>query len=133
MTDIVYADNFDTYNGSDKEAVTGVTEVFQGTEDEVLAWLEGMFKLKDGDVNSGFAYNLWVKVGESNKAIHVASYLDPKQRGENRNTQRKKFDAIRELVRDAMLHAMYPPKGEKPGDPERMLNETTEKIMKLYS
>lgn len=120
MTDIVYADNFDTYN-SNEEVVTGVKEVFRGTEDEVLAWLKGMFNLKDGDVNTGFAYNLWIKVGDSEKAIHVASYLDPKQRDENRDTRRKKFDAILELVREAI----------DVQDPNAHACEITEKIMKI--
>lgn len=122
--DIIFADNFDSYNNSNEEAVSaGVKEVFRGTEEEALAWLEGMFKIKEGDVNKAFAYNLWVKVGDSDKAIHVASYIDPKQRNENRDTRRKKFDAILELVREAI----------EGGDPNAHACEVTEKIMKLYA
>lgn len=118
--DIVYADNFD--QDFSAEHFVGVKEVFRGTEDEVLAWLEGMFKIKEGDVNKAFAYNLWVKVGDSDKAIHVASYIDPKQRDENRDTRRKKFDAILELVREAI----------EVQDPNAHACEITDKIMKLW-
>jgi hypothetical protein len=118
--DIIYADNFDSYN-SNEGVVTGVKEVFRGTEEEVLAWLEGMFQIKEGDVNKAFAYNLWVKVGDSDKAIHVASYIDPKQREENRDTLKKKREAILELVRQAMY------------DPLAHAQVITEKIMKLYT
>lgn len=134
MTDVVYADNFDDFLGSNEEPVNaGVKEIFRGTEEETLTWLKEMCKLREGDVNKAFAINLWVMVGDSEKAIHVASYIDPKQRDENRDTRKKKREAIRKLVKDAMEYGMYPPKNEKPGDPGRVLDETTEKIMKLYA
>lgn len=120
--DIIYADNFDRYPGSNEEVVAaGVKEIFRGTEEETLAWFEEVCKLKEGDVNKAFALNLWVKVGDSEKAIHVASYIDPKQREENRDTRLKKFNAIHELVREAMYSSTANARG------------ITEKIMKLYS
>lgn len=117
--DIIFADNFDENEGV--YTALGVKEVFSGTEEEALAWLSETCLLKEGDFNKAMAINLWVKVGDSEKAIHVASYLDPKQREENRDTRRKKFDAIHKLVREAMY------------SPDAHALEITEKIMKLYT
>lgn len=132
--DIIFADNFDSYLGPNEEVVSaGVKEIFRGTEEETLAWLREKCLLEEGDFNKAMAINLWVLVGDSEKAIHVSSYIDPKRRAENRDTLKKKREAIRNLVKDAMQYAMYPPTNEKPGDPARVLDETTEKIMKLYT
>jgi hypothetical protein len=122
--DVVYADNFDSYLNSNEEVeATGVKEIFRGTEEEVLTWLEEMCKLMDGNTNKAFAINLWVTVGDSEKAIHVSSYIDPEQRAANRDTRRKKFDAILELVREAI-------EGQ---DPNAHACDVVERIMKLYS
>jgi hypothetical protein len=122
--DIVYADNFDSYLGSNEEVVNaGVKEIFRGTEEETLVWLRETCLLTEGDFNKAMAINLWVKVGDSEKAIHVSSYIDPEQREANRDTRRKKFDAIRELVCEAI-------EGQ---DPNAHACEITEKIMKLYT
>lgn len=120
--DIIFADNFNNYLDTNDYVNTGVKEVFRGTEEEALAWLKQTCLLKEGDFNKAFAINLWVKVGDSEKAIHVSSYIDPKKREENRDTRRKKFDAILELVREAI----------EIGDPNTHACAITEKIMKLY-
>lgn len=118
--DIIFADNFD--QDVTNEMPLGVSEIFRGTEEEALTWLKETCLLKEGDFNKAMAINLWVQVGDSEKAIHVSSYIDPKQREENRDTRRKKFDAILELVREAI----------EGGDPNAHACEITEKIMKLY-
>ena len=117
--DIIFADNFDETEGV--YTSPGVKEIFRGTEEEALAWLKETCLLKEDDFNKAMAINLWVLAGDSEKAIHVSSYIDPKQRAENRDTRKKKRDAIHQLVREAMY------------SPDAHALEITEKIMKLYA
>lgn len=119
MPDIIYADNFDEKDGV--YTSLGVKELFKGTEEETLTWLKEMCKVEEGDTNKAFALNLWVMVGDSEKAIHVSSYVDPEQREANRDTRLKKYNAILELVREAMY------------DENAHSGDITERIMKLYT
>jgi hypothetical protein len=120
--DIIYADNFDNHLNPNEDVVeAGVTEVFRGSEEEALAWLEQAVGLKEGDTNKAFTLNLWVKAGDSEKAIHVVSYIDPEQREANRDTLKKKREAILELVREAI----------DVGDPNAHACDITERILKI--
>lgn len=117
--DIIFADNFDSYLGSNEEVVNaGVKEVFRGTEEEVLEWLRVNYTWNpDAD-------HFWVKVGDSEKAIHVSSYLDPKQRDENRDSRLKKQQAIIGYIREAI---------ESPEPNAEAYLSAAKKIQKLYT
>lgn len=116
--DMIFADNF----GNDGDSPS-VREIFRGTEEEVLGWLKKACLLEESDFNKAMAINLWVMAGDSEKAIHVSSYIDPEQREKHRDTRRKKFDAVLELVREAI----------EVQDPNAHACEIADKIMKLYT
>jgi hypothetical protein len=96
--DIVFAgDAWDNGVSNEDVSAESLKEVFKGTEEETLKWLEENYGITSGHFNKAFSMNVWVRVGDSDTAVQVATYVNPKYRANARDS-RKKFEEVLAVV-----------------------------------